>query len=569
MTESKNVRVAMNVRFGEFEADLEGRRLLKKGVPIPLREQSFQVLAALMERPGEIVTREELRHRLWSSDTFVDFEVALNSAVSRLREALGDSANSPSFIETIPKRGYRFVVLIARSPSMAVMPFVNQTGDTKDEYFSDGLTDELIRGLSRVQGLRVAAGSVVFRYKGQRYDARQIGNELRVEAVLEGSVWKTGDRIRISVNLVGVKDGFNLWAQRFDSSLGDVFTIQDEVCSAVAEAMHIRLGSQRPKAHPRNATAYMLYLKGAYLLKKRQPDGIRRAFEYQQEAIRLEPNWAEPYYGAAMSYIVRTIYGEMPPGTALLEAENLVSKGLALDENSAILHSTLGMLRMFQWRWAESEEAHRRAISLEPANAFPHQCYPILCSFLGRHDEAVFHASKAVELDPLDLMTNFRLVQANCYARRYDEAVRAGRIAIELIPDSPYTYFYLALSLAALGSNEEAWEMASLGRTLAGGMPLGEGYFGCLAGVLGHTVEAREVVEKLQAGREKRYVPALPIVWTYLGLGQTAEALQWLAKAVAERDPFLGSLMVFPAYDCIRDRPEFRRLARELELSAQ
>lgn len=384
--------------------------------------------------------------------------------------------------------------------------------------------------------------------------------------MLEGSVWRSGDRIRISVNLVGVKDGFNLWAQRFDSNLGDVFTIQDEVCSAVAEAMHIRLASQLPKAHPRNATAYMQYLKGAYLLKKRQPDGIRRAFEYQQEAIRLEPDWAEPYYGAAMSYIVRTIYGEMPPGSALAEAENLVSKGLALDENSAILHSTLGMLRMFQWRWAESEKAHRRAISLEPANAFPHQCYPILCSFLGRHDEAVFHASKAVELDPLDLMTNFRLVQANCYARRYDEAMHAGRIAIELTPDSRYTYFYLALSLAVLGSNEEAWEMASMGRKLAGSMPLGEGYFGYVAGLLGHTVEARSVAREREARRKKGYSPALPIAWTYLGMGETADAIDWLETALAERDPFLGSVMVFPGYDAIRNQPKFKRIAEQLKL---
>ena len=345
-------RSYLSVRFGTFEVDLEGRRLLKRGMPISLREQSFQVLAALMERPGEIVTREELRRRLWSSDTFVDFEVALNSAVSRLRDALGDSANSPSFIETIPKRGYRFVVPIPKRPAVAVMPFVNQTGDAKDEYFSDGLTDELIRALSRVEGLRVTAGSVVFRFKGQRCDARQIGAELGVEAVLEGSVWRTEDRIRISVNMVGVKDGFNLWAQRFDSNSDDVFTIQDEVCAAVAEAMHIRPASQPPKAHPSNATAYMQYLKGAYLLKKRRPESIRRAFEYQQEAIRLEPDWAEPYYSAAMSYIVRAIYGETPPGTALPEAETLVSKGLALDENSAMLLSTLGMLRMFQWRWA-------------------------------------------------------------------------------------------------------------------------------------------------------------------------------------------------------------------------
>src|SRR5215467_4569149 len=265
MTESKNVGRSMSVRFGAFEVDLEGRRLSKRGIPIALREQSFQVLAALMERPGEIVTREELRRRLWSSDTFVDFEVALNSAVSRLRDALGDSAESPSFIETVPKRGYRFVVPVPKRPAVAVMPFVNQTADAKDEYFSEGLTDELIRVLSRIEGLRVTASSVVFRFKGQRCDARQAGRELGVEAVLEGSVWRTGDRIRVSVNLVGAKDGFNLWAQRFDGNLGDLFAIQDRVCAAVAETLHMRLASQIPKRHPSSAAAYMQYLKGAYL----------------------------------------------------------------------------------------------------------------------------------------------------------------------------------------------------------------------------------------------------------------------------------------------------------------
>jgi tetratricopeptide (TPR) repeat protein len=163
-------------------------------------------------------------------------------------------------------------------------------------------------------------------------------------------------------------------------------------------------------------------------------------------------------------------------------------------------------------------------------------------------------------------MTNFRLVQANCYARRYDEAVRAGRIAIELTPDSPYTYFYLALSLAALGSDKRAWEMASMGRKLAGAMPLGEGYFGYLAAVLGHMVEAREIVEKLEAGREKGYVPALPIVWTYLGLGETDAGFEWLGTALAEHDPFLGSLLVFPAYEAIRNQPKFKRIAEQLKL---
>jgi TolB-like protein/tetratricopeptide (TPR) repeat protein len=568
MTESKNVRTAMSVRFGAFEVDLEGRRLLKRGMPITLREQSFQVLAALMEQPGEIVSREQLRRRLWSSDTFVDFEVALNSAVSRLRDALGDSADSPTFIETIPKRGYRFVVPIAKRPAVAVMPFVDRTVEAKDEYFSDGLTDELIRVLSRIDGLRVTARSVVFRFKGQPLDARQAGRELGVEAVLEGSVCRSGERIHITVNLVGVKDGFILWAQRFDGNMGDLFSIQDGICSAVAEALHVRLAVQVREKRPSDVRAYVQHLKGEYLLKKRRPEDVRRAFEYFLEAIRLDPSFAEPYYGAAMFYNVSAAYGALPPASALPKAEDLLSKGLALDENSPSIHSTLGMLRVFQWRWAEAEQAYERAIDLEPTNAFPHMACPILYSFLGRHDEALLHAGKAVELEPLDLMTNFRLLQANYYSRHYEEAVRCGRIAIELTPDSPYTYFYLSLSLAAVGLKDEAWSMANTGKKLNDGLPLGEGYFGYIAGVLGHTLEARSVVGELEARREKSYGPALPIAWTYLGLSETGAALDWLETALAERDPFLGSAMVFPGYDAIRHQASFKRLAHELKLSA-
>jgi TolB-like protein len=555
----------MNPRLGPFEVDLEGRRLLQGGTPITLREQSFQVLAALLERPGEIITREELRRRLWPSDTFVDCEIALNSAVSRLRGALGDSADSPSFIETIPKRGYRLVVPLAKQPAVAVMPLANQPPGATDEYFSDGLTDELIRVLSRIDGLRVTGRSMTLRFKDLPWDVRRVGRELGVEAVLEGSIWRSGERIRITVNLVGVKDGFNLWSQRFDGTLGDLFGIQDQVCAAVAEALHVRLVPAIPESRPSNGKSYVPYLKGAFLLKKRRPEDFRRAFEYLQEAIRLEPAFAEPYYGAAMFYNVSAVFGALPPSTALPKAEELVSRGLALDGNSVNLLSTLGMLRMLQWCWQESEQTYRRAISLEPANAFPHMCYPLLCSLLGRHDEAVAHAARSVELDPLDLMTNYRLMQANYYARRYEEAVRTGRIAIELAPDSPYTHFYLALSLAALGEKEEAWRTANVGQKLNDGLPLGEGYFGYLAGVLAQSAEARGVAAELEARRETGYCPALPIAWTYLGLGERAACLKWLETALAEREPYLGSLTVFPGYDAIRTDRKFKRLVQALQ----
>src|SRR5262249_53883736 len=231
-----------------------------------------------------------------------------------------------------------------------------------------GLTDELIRVLSRIDGLRVAARSVVLRYQGQSCDARQVGRELGVEAVLEGSVWRSGDRIRVTVNLVSAKDGFNLWAQRFDSSLQDLFGLQDEVCTAVAEALHAHVAARIQENRPRNALAYIQHLKGGYLLKKRRPSDIQRAFEYFQGAIELEPKYAEPYWGSAMFHIISAVFGAAPPPIALSESEDLISKGLALDENSVRLHSTLGMLRMFQWRGEASEQADRRAANLETTN---------------------------------------------------------------------------------------------------------------------------------------------------------------------------------------------------------
>jgi len=225
------------------------------------------------------------------------------------------------------------------------------------------------------------------------------------------------------------------------------------------------------------------------------------------------------------------------------------------------------MLRVFQWRWTEAEQSCQRAISLESTNAFAHITYPLLCSFLGRHEEALLHARKAVELDPLDLMTNFRLLQANYYGRRFEDAVRCGRLAIELTPDSPYTCFYLAFSLVALGFKDEAWVEASTARELNDGLPLGEGYFGFIAGMLGHTIEARGVIGELRARRVRGYSAALPIALTYLGLGESDPGFQWLETALEEGDPFMGSLMVFPAYDAIRDQPRFKRLVQQLNLS--
>jgi TolB-like protein len=554
----------MNVQCGPFEVDLNGRRLLKAGIRIPLREQAFQVLAALLERPGELVTREELRRRLWPKDTFVDFEVALNSAVSRLRGALADSVKSPRFIETVPKCGYRLVVRVARRTGVAVLPFVNQTHEEENEYFSDGLTDELIRELSRVEGLRVAARSVIFRLKGQSQDVRQVGRDLGVQAVLEGTVRKAGDHIRITVHLIDVSEGFDLWAERFDAQLKDVFAIQDQICSRVAEALKMNLVSKTIEKRPANADAYTLYLKGHQLIKIGRPDGMRRALEYFQEAIRIEPAYGLPYHGAALFYILGAVYGALPPRVGLAQAEDLLTQGLSLDEHSAMLQMTHAMLRMFQWRWVEAEQSYQHAISLEPSNAYTHMMYAILLTHLGRHDSALREANSAIDLDPLDVMTNFRLLQCNYYARHYEEAVRCGFTAMELAPHSNFTYAYVAWALAAINSKDEAWRVANSGPKLNDAQPLNAGQLGYVAGVLGYTAEARTLLQELEKRRKVQYTPALPIAWIHLGLGETTATIEWLETALAEKDPQLASINVFPAYDSIRSEPRFRQLARQI-----
>jgi TolB-like protein/tetratricopeptide (TPR) repeat protein len=555
---------SMLAHFGPFDVDTENGRLLKHGTAVRLREQPFQVLVALLERPGDVVTRDDLRRRLWSDHTFVDFEVGLNSAVSRLRRALSDPADSPQLIETVPKRGYRFIGSVPRQPSLAVMPFVNHTSDPDGDYFNDGLTDELICALSRIEGLKVAARSVVSRYKAPTYDVKQAGREIGVDAVLEGSVRQAGDGVRITVHLVNVQDGFELWAHRFDSDWKDIIAIQDRVAGGVAEALRVRLAHTRGEDRPRVAEAYTSYLKGHHLTKRHTPTNLRRGLEYFQEAIRLDPGYALPYHGAALYYILGALMGTLASRTALPEADDLIARGLALDADSAMLQNTLGMLRMFQWRWQEGERAYRRAIGLDPTNAYPHMMYALECTFLSRHDEALREARRALELEPLDPMTNFRLVQSLYYAGRYDEAVRTGRTAIELSRDFPYTHGYVAWSLVAQGTRDEAWAMAKEARGLGAAQPLSEGHFGYVAGVLGHGVEAHAVLEDLHGRRERGYCPALPIAWTYLGLGDTGRSLDWLETALAEREPYLGSIMVFPGYDHVRSQARFRDLVHRM-----
>ena len=431
----------MLIGFGPFIADTDRRELLKHGTRLHLRTQPFDILIALIERAGETVTRDDLRRRLWSDHTFVEFENGLNSAVSRLREALGGETQTPCLIETVPKVGYRFV------------------------------------------------GSV----------------SLKVKRAIEAAL-----------------------------------------------------------PHQQTSESHKAYLRGHHLIKRHTPLNARRGLEYFTEAIQLDPTDALNYHGAALYYLLETLMGELSPWQALPQAEDFISQGMLLKEDSAMLQNTLAMLRMYQWRWKEAQHAFHRAIALEPANPHVRMMYSHFCSWLGRHDDALQQAQMAVELDLLDPMTNFHFVKNSYYARQYEQAVERGRAAIELTRDFPFTRWYVSWSLIALGNKEEAWTLANEARALGGRQPTSEGHFGYVAGASGHTAQAREVLSELEARSAHGYFPALSLAWTHLGLGQAEACLQRLRQALKQKEPYLPSIVVSPACDPLRARSEFAEIVRQI-----
>ncbi len=559
-----SIIVFVKVSFGPYELDPESGTLRKHGTALRLREQAVQVLVALVERPGELVTRDELRRKLWNDGTVVDFDVGLNTAISRLRRVLNDPVGSSRFIETIPKRGYRFIASVPRRHSLAVLPFVNRSADREGDYFSDGLTEELIRACWRIDGLRVAGRATVTRFQNQLYDPIRAAKELGVDSILEGSVRRMTDRIRINVHLLNGEDGFEIWTEQFDADWKDVFAIQEQVAERIAEVLKTRLKAPRPDHGPGNTEAYTAYLKGHFLVKRHSPINSAKALQYFEEAIEADPGYALSYHGAAVVHILDTLLGASAPRDGMAKAEGLLDKGLAIHTDSAMLQNTLGMLRMFQWKWRESEQAYRLAIAIESSNPHPHMMFALHHSFSGRHDDAWQEARTALDLDPVDPMMNFRVVQAAYYARRYDVAIQCARTAIDLAPDFQPPYAYLASALLAVGHTEEAWTMTQKAKELGRGLPFCEGGFGYIAGTLGHTAEARDVIADLTGRRDRSYGPALPIAWTWLGLGDVESCLHWMQTALDEREPYLAAVAVAPIYDGVRSNPKFRRLLQSV-----
>ncbi len=637
----KNVSLKA-VRFGPFEADLRAGELRKHGVKLKLVGQPFEVLAMLLESPGQLVTREELRTRLWPTDTFVDFDHGLNAAVNKLRDALSESAEKPTYVETLPRRGYRFisavdlpdslglklpvpempaslespvvvaetqipsrygrrrvfmtalvlVVILAvvfgfdlggvrhrlvrepsvpRIQSIAVLPLENLSKDPEQEYFADGMTDELITNLAQISALRVISRTSAMQYKGTKKSLSEIARELRVDAVVEGTVMHSGDRVRITAQLIEASTDHHLWAASYDRDLQNVLSMQEEVTRAIVSEVRVKLTAQEQarlaSMHPINPEAFQLWLKGRYYWYKLNPEGLQKAIEYFQQALEKDPAYAPAYAGLADSYNLLAFFNVFPPREVMPKAKAAAVKALELDDNLAEAHVSLGWAGFtYDLDWPAAGKHFDRAIVLNPAYPLAHSYYSLYLGALGRAEEGLTEAKRALDLDPVSPAINHYVVVQLYLARRFDEAIEQCRKTLELDPSFTPVHGTLAEVYSAKGMYREALAEYEEYSALSGGSPRSTAFVGYAHARLGQRSQAFRVLEQLRAASKQKYVPALSFAIVYVGLGEKEQAFLWLEKAYDERTNSLAYLKVQATWDPLRSDPRFADLVRRIGL---
>lgn len=485
-------------------------------------------------------------------------------------ESLTSDSAATAILPPAPLSGKASAQLIQRAPSIAVLPFANVSNDAENEYFCDGLAEELLNALAKVEGLKVAARTSAFSFKGKNANVGEIGRALNVNSVLEGSVRKSGNRLRITVQLVGVSDGYHLWSERYDREVRDIFDVQEDIAREIVGKLRPKLSSEQrerlTKRYTENAEAYQLYLKGRFHWNKRSPEGIRKSAEYFKQAIAEDANYALAYAGLADAYTVLPAYDfTVKPKETMPQAKEAALKALALDDNLAEAHASLALiLNSYDWDWAGAEQHYRRAIELNPNAPSPHQWLGEMLLGLGvRLDEGLAECRRAVESDPLSLIANGVLGMSLNYARRYDEAIVQLNKALELDPAFGATNYHLFETYADKGMYGEA-VAAYLEQMTVYGEPSPE---------IEATQEAfarggwQGFLRHRTARLEKQpEVYATDIASLYARLGEEDKAFAWLEKAYEERNEALVFLPVNPGYDSLRSDPRFADLMRRVGL---
>ncbi len=460
---------------------------------------------------------------------------------------------------------------VAKPASVAVLPFVNVGADPKNEYFSDGITEDLTNALAKVEGLHVASRTSAFAFKRRQEDIQTIGDRLNVATVVKGSVRKEGLKLRITAQLINIADGYNLWSGTYERDLEDVFAIEDEISRTIVSKLEVKLVAEHEYPLVKRATkdlgAYDLYLRGRYYWNRPTKDGMRIAVKYFQRAIGKDPGYGSAYAGLADSYTVRVANSMLSPKEGYPRAEAAATRALELDENLGEAHTSMALVRMFyDWDWLAAEQEFNRAIELKPGYAAGHQAYAAYLTAMGRFDEAVSEMNRAQELDPLSFP--IKLFEGWVYfnARQYDLAITQCRKMIELDPNFPGPYFILGQTYLAQSMFEEAVAAIRKGIVLSRDSREDAPVLGYAFAVSGRREEAHRILEQLKERSKREYVPAIQIAAVYIGLGDRDQAFEWMEKAYEERSGGMVFLKVDPAMDGLRSDPRFTALLKRMDL---
>lgn len=565
------------VRFGSFEADLNSGELFRKGSRVRIQEKPFRLLAILLQHPGDMVSREDLHRALWPEDTFVDFDVGLNTAIRKLRAALQEDTDRPRYIETVPRRGYRLIAHTDIVPqrhgrkidSLAVLPFHDHTQNSEAEYLSEGMTESLIRTLSRISALKkVIARNSVYRYKGKDVDPHRVGQELGVRALLMGEVAQHGDELSISVELLDTADNRHIWGAQYHRKMAAIQSLQDEITADIAQQLHYKLNRTQndltAKAHTPDRQAYHLYLRGRYLWNKRPHiDMLQKAISHFQQAIQRDARFVLPYVGLAdtLNTLAGWESGAVAPAIAIPQAKLAAQKALELDPGSAEAHTSLAFASMhYDWEWKLAETQFQRALKLNPGYANLRHWHSHYLTATGRHEESFAESLAVLELDPLDLIINIHLAWHYIMARRYELAVEQIRKTLDMEPSFHWGYFFLALVYEQTGQAGEAVHHLLKSVELSGGATLTLSELGHAYAVAGDADNAVKVLDKLRELSKNRYVSSYEVGLIHAALGEIDTAFQWLEKAYEERSGWLAYMNVEPRLDCLRQDPRFRDL---------
>jgi len=567
------------LRFGSFALDVRSRELRTGQTCVRLQEQPFEILRMMLERPGDVVTRDELQRRLWPDGTFVDFEHSLNAAVKRLRAALGDDADHPRFVETLPRRGYRFIGALASDrgataatgvPRVAVLPFANLSEDPSQEYFTDGLTEEMIAQLGqRCRGrIGVVARWSSMVFKGSTARAREIGRTLRADYLLEGGVRREGDRVRVTARLIETAGETHLWADTYERHLTDCLSVQADVAARIAESLAVELvpeSSSPGHGVAGSAMAYQEYLKGRFHWNQwNRPDDEdleQQALSHYAEALRLDPQFAPAHAGIARVHVVRALNYRERPRVALEAARTAAKQAIELEPRVAEGHLALGdVRRMLEWDWPGAEAEYVEAIALNPSQENAHRAYALMLVTLSRPEEAVREVERACEFDPLCLVVGTSAAWVHYLAGNYDAALAHCRRTLDMDPQFRPARRLMGAVCLQTGKWRDAIAVLEAAYAESRHDPALVASLVHAQASVGDQAAARAVLGDLQRLDRTRYLSPYHLALAHVGLDNIDAAFEMLERAVVDCDPALVYLAVEPRFEPLRSDPRYARL---------